>query len=255
MPNKKSVVLLIHGFMGHPGEFAPLVDFIERQGIATHRVCLPQHGDRPGNLAEATWQDFVQVCQDDLDYCRSRYEQVHLVGFSLGGALSLVLNRDNPGVIQSVTLVAAPCRAVFNLDFGQYHLRHFFNRFLPGTQYWYQANTGFPKPYLLPIHMVQFYQEMIPFFNEVQEAVDQLTSPTLLVHSPYDLTVPYEHSEWLYQNIPGEVNFLTVLNCGHQVFPYHVKGVVEETIFQHICQSRQMSPSVLLHQDSPVQGA
>jgi esterase/lipase len=231
---KRSLVFLIHGFMGHPQEFGPLVNFLESQGVDTHRVCLPHHGNQPGNIADVTWEDMLDACQQDLEHQKRHYDTIHLLGFSLGGALSLLLNQDNPDVFQSVTLVAAPYKEVFNWEFGHYHLKNFFNRFIPGTQYWYQAETGFPKPYLLPMDMLHFYHHMLPFFRYVREAAYDLTAPTLLIHSPYDLTVPYEHSEWLYQAIPGETNFLTVLNCGHQVFPYNVRGLVEEAIWTHM---------------------
>lgn len=239
-----TLVLLIHGFMGHPKEMSPLAEYLEQHQLDTHRVCLPAHGDSPGNMGRLTWEAFLETCQADLEKRITEYDQVHVVGFSLGGALSTLLTAENKDRLQSLTLVAAPCRPVFNRDFGQYHMKHFFNRFLPGTQYLHQWDTGYPKPYLLPYQMMGFYQQMDAMFAQVQQAASLIETPTLLIHSPYDLTVPYEHSEWFYQNLPGDVNFLTLLHCGHQVFPFNSRGLVEESILQHVQGVCPLEPTV-----------
>jgi carboxylesterase len=235
-PQKTPLIFLVHGFMGHPNEFDPLCCFLRANGFDTHTVCLPQHGDDPGNLGEIGWEDMLLRCQNDLKRCREQYTQIHLVGFSLGGAISMVLSREHPEDLQSLTLVAAPYKSVFNLTYGQYHLKYFFERFLPGTQYWYQRDTGNPKPVLYPMDLFRFYNEMEQLFDEVQQSVPVIQLPTLLIHSLYDITVPYEHCEWLYKRIPGEKKLVTLFNGGHQVFPFNVKGAVEESILQHINQ-------------------
>ncbi len=231
---KPPLVFLIHGFMGHPREFEPLVHFLESNGLDTHCVCLPQHGDFPGNLAETSWAAFLERCHQELLECQKHYEVIHLVGFSLGGALSLLLSRHCPEAFKTVTLISAPYKMVYNLDCGQYHLKNLFNRVLPGIQYWNERDTGHPKPLLYPFDIPKLYQEMITLFNEVQDAASMLQTPTLIIHSPFDLTVPYEHSEWLHETIPGETNFITLLKGGHQLLPFHVKGLVEESILKHI---------------------
>jgi esterase/lipase len=233
MKKKPPLVFLVHGFRGHPREFDPLAGYLHSQGLDTHRVCLPEHGDTPGDLANTNCQAMLEQCMIDLELCAQEYDNIHLVGFSLGGALSTVLTRHNPDLIRSLTLVASPYKPVWNLEYGQYHMRHFFNRFLPGILQ-SEWDTGFPKPMFSPVYLPRLYQEMDTFFSEVQLSARKMQTPTLLIHSPYDLTVPYEHSEWYFEMIPGEANFVTILRGGHQVFPFHVKGVVEQSILHHI---------------------
>lgn len=232
--SQQPLVFLIHGIMGHPNEFSPLIQRLNQQGLDTHTVCLPQHGDSPGDLGGVDWTDLLDHCQAELEWCRQRYGDVHLLGFSLGGALGVLLANRCPEAFQSLTLVAAPYKPVFNLEYGQYHLKHFFNRFLPGMRYVTQQNTGYPKPSFYPHYLPRFYEQMQLFFSEVQNSAEDISISTLLIHSPYDLTVPYEHSEWFYGSIPGATNFVTLLQGGHQVFPYNVDGVVAESILNHI---------------------
>ncbi len=230
---ERPLVFLIHGFRGHPEEFSPLTTALESEGYETYRVCLPQHGDEPGDLGLVSWIDMLAHCQQELNDFAESGREIHLVGFSLGGVLSLVLNRHNPNIFQSITLVATPARSVFNLEYGQTHLKNFFNRFLPGKQY-HIWDTGLPQPRFQPLALLRFYREMEMLFREVQQAAQFVTTPTLLLHSPYDWTVPYNHSEWLYNAIPAETNFVTLLEGGHQIFPFYAKGIVEQSVIQHL---------------------
>ncbi len=248
MVKPKSLVFLVHGFLGHPGELAPLADALAVHGYDTHLVCLPEHGDAPGSLGRVGWEVLYAHCQAELDACleKKQYQAVHLVGFSLGGALSILLSSRNPNTFASVTLAAAPYKPVFNLDFGLYHMKNLFNRFLPGIRFYSQNNTGFPKPSFYPHDLLLLYRQMNTLFKSVQQSASQMHAPTLLLHSTLDLTVPYEHSEWLYRTIPGLSNFVTLLHCGHQIFPYHVTGVVEETILTHMRRAEQPQETVIL---------
>lgn len=219
--------------MGHPDEFGDLPSIAEANGFQTHCICLPQHGNSPGSIGKTDWKEMLTVCQRDIDTFREQFQEIHLIGFSLGGALSMVLVKHNPGIFKTLTLVAAPYKSVFNLEFGHYHLKHFFTRFIPGTGF-HKWSTGLPKPIFKALDMPRFYTKMKPFFTEVQSAAREIEIPTLLLHAHYDITVPYEHSEWLHQTIPGETNFITLLKAGHQVFPFHVNGIVEDAILNHL---------------------
>jgi pimeloyl-ACP methyl ester carboxylesterase len=235
-----ALVFIVHGFMGHPREFDPLVHILYDNGFAVHRVQLPAHGDRPGNLGRVTRADLMARCQADLNDCQQQYKTIHLLGFSLGGALSMVLAGQNRDVFASLTLVATPCKALFDWDYGQYHTRYMWDRFLPSVRYFlWQSNTGLPKPVLFPHDMWPFYQDMNRLFDDAAHATPFVDLPTLLLHSPYDITIPYTHSEWYYQRLPGETNFVTLLECGHQVFPFHVEGLVADTILSHMTTARQ----------------
>lgn len=220
--------------MGHPLELFPLAQFLHAQGMDTHTICLPGHGETPQAIGRMDWEDLVHHAQSELVVLQEKGRHIHLVGFCLGGAIGMVLARENPQVFQSLTLVATPYKPVFNWDYGQTHLKHLRTRVLPGLAYLHQSDTGFPKPRFYPHDLIRFYPQMAAFFTEVRQSVQYITVPTLLLHSPLDLTIPYEHSEWLYNTLPGPRNFISLLNCGHQVFPFHVQGLVEEAVFNHI---------------------
>ena len=99
-----AAVLLIHGFMGTPAEMRPLGAAVADAGITARGVLLPGMGadiDRLGNIGRDDW---VQAAREAFDNLSSRFEQVSVIGYSLGGAVALHLASTRP--VHRLVLIA-----------------------------------------------------------------------------------------------------------------------------------------------------
>ncbi len=83
--------LLVHGFSGTPGELRPLAERLAEQGYSVEAPLLAGHGGSQDELAAVTWRDWVASARQALGALRARCETVVLVGFSMGGAITLYL--------------------------------------------------------------------------------------------------------------------------------------------------------------------
>jgi len=83
--------LLAHGFSGTPGELRPLAERLAKQGYSVEAPLLAGHGGSQDELAAVTWRDWVSSARQALDTLRARCATVVLVGFSMGGAITLYL--------------------------------------------------------------------------------------------------------------------------------------------------------------------
>jgi len=81
----------VHGFSGTPGELRPLAERLARHGYSVEAPLLAGHGGSQDELAAVTWRDWVSSAQQALDALRTRCETVVLIGFSMGGAITLYL--------------------------------------------------------------------------------------------------------------------------------------------------------------------
>lgn len=100
--------LLIHGFTGSPDEMRGLG---ERLGAAGHTVIcprLPGHTGVPDDLAPVLWRDWLAAVEDAYGYLAERCSQVSAVGFSLGGALAVLLAARRP--LARLALLSTPTR-------------------------------------------------------------------------------------------------------------------------------------------------
>lgn len=84
--------LLIHGWAGSPSEMRPLGQQLAAQGVAVAGVRLPGHGTSVADFARVHWSEWVTAARAAYLTLRRRYEQVLIIGFSLGGTTALYLS-------------------------------------------------------------------------------------------------------------------------------------------------------------------
>lgn len=107
-PGDEHAVLLIHGFTGGPFEMRTLGEGLAQSGRTVLGVRLPGHDDSLTGLAAVRWADWLAVVAQAHADLALRYERVSLVGFSLGGALAILLAAQQP--VHQVALLATPMR-------------------------------------------------------------------------------------------------------------------------------------------------
>ncbi|CCG09354.1 alpha/beta hydrolase [Pararhodospirillum photometricum] len=87
-------VLLIHGLSDTPYSLRDLGDVLAGRDslcLRVRSILLPGHGGVPGDLLTATAEDWRQAVRYGVASFAGDVDTVHLVGFSLGGALALDL--------------------------------------------------------------------------------------------------------------------------------------------------------------------
>jgi carboxylesterase len=84
-----AAALLVHGFPGTPAEMRPIAQALYDSGWTTDALLLPGFGPAIGTLLEKKQEEWVAAVQTHLSRLRQDYDPVILVGYSLGGALSL----------------------------------------------------------------------------------------------------------------------------------------------------------------------
>ncbi|MGB3572384.1 MAG: alpha/beta fold hydrolase [Phormidesmis sp.] len=91
-----TAVICIHGFTGTPYEMAPAVETLTHIGVATYAPLLPGHGYQERteqmraftNLSE---DDLLNAVRREIAQAKRRYCHVSMVGFSMGGAIALLM--------------------------------------------------------------------------------------------------------------------------------------------------------------------
>lgn len=100
--------LLLHGFTGSPGEMRGLGEHLAARGLTALGLRLPGHGGPPDELAVVRWRDWLAAAEDAYAYLAARCARVSLAGFSLGGALAILLAARLPA--HRLALLATPVR-------------------------------------------------------------------------------------------------------------------------------------------------
>jgi carboxylesterase len=84
-----AAALLVHGFPGTPAEMRPLAELLHDQGWTVQGILLPGFGSRFAEILELGYTDWLEAVEQALQTLRQKYSPVLLIGYSMGGALSL----------------------------------------------------------------------------------------------------------------------------------------------------------------------
>ena len=100
--NDENIILFIHGFG------ADLNTWAFNQGVlsekyTTYSIDLPGHGGSYKNINESNIESFSKLV---TDFCKARkISNIHLVGQSMGGGISLSIALKYPDLVKSLTLI------------------------------------------------------------------------------------------------------------------------------------------------------
>lgn len=75
--------------------FAVIADALGREGIATLRYDDRGAGESTGDFASSTTEDFKADAISGVNYLRSRFDKVGIIGHSEGGTIALMLSAEN----------------------------------------------------------------------------------------------------------------------------------------------------------------
>lgn len=102
-------LLLLHGFSGSTATFSALEPALIQIGIAVQVPMLRGHGcDSPQALSGVSWPDWLEDARTALNDLRARAGSVIVVGHSMGALLAALLAAEQPELIDSLVLAAAP---------------------------------------------------------------------------------------------------------------------------------------------------
>ncbi|MFT5219242.1 MAG: esterase/lipase [Planctomycetota bacterium] len=108
-----TAVLLVHGFLAGPAEMRSLGERLHGEGHHVLGVRLKGHGTSPWDLRSRNWQDWESSVKRGFDILKPYSESIHIVGFSTGGLLALLLASNHPHIrIKSVSSVSAPIKFI-----------------------------------------------------------------------------------------------------------------------------------------------
>ncbi|MBL4614595.1 MAG: alpha/beta fold hydrolase [Magnetovibrio sp.] len=104
----KTGILMVHGFLASPAELHDFGKSLGTTGYAVLGVRLAGHGTSPWDLKERDWQDWLNSVRRGYRILSAFVDQVVVVGFSTGGALSLMLAAEGLEKVSGVAAVCAP---------------------------------------------------------------------------------------------------------------------------------------------------
>jgi carboxylesterase len=223
--------LLLHGFTGTPYALRELGERLYKQGITVLAPLLPGHGSKPKNLLRVSYNDWLQVCREQLEIIKNHCENVTIIGLSMGGTLGLYLAAEQR--VSGVVSLSAP---IHEADFkrpGYSMIRR--------VTYWpkwrslikpYQPELGYRW---YPLRAVESFFDLL---SATRERLPCVTCPLLIMHSKQDGRVPFSHSELIFRKTGSQKKELIALKTKHHALTLSEE---KEQVFQRVAEFMEAS--------------
>ena len=109
VPDSACAVLLLHGFLGTPRQFDPILDCFP-ENWSVYNMVLDGHGGTVADFARSGMRKWQAQTDAALDALRRRHEKIIVVAHSMGCLLTLAsLLREKSGVYGTLLLAPALC--------------------------------------------------------------------------------------------------------------------------------------------------
>jgi esterase/lipase len=106
--SKRLGVVLVHGLLASPAELSDFGQQIAAAGFPVVGVRLQGHGSSPWDLKESSWLDWLASVRRGIRIITPFVDQICLVGFSTGAALSLIAAARQSDKVTAVASCSAP---------------------------------------------------------------------------------------------------------------------------------------------------
>jgi carboxylesterase len=205
LPGGPRGALLVHGFTGTPHEMGYLGAHLHRAGMTVVAPLLAGHGSTTAALDETGWTDWLASAEAGLAELRRCCSAMHVAGFSMGGALALLLAVRHTDV-SALALMSTPLWLPF---YFRWPLRLL-------------ARTGLDRrlrvaPRLTrgdvrdrdqrranvvtPAYPLRATRSMLDLVDEARAHLEEVRCPALVLHARRDHTVPYACSTELARRL------------------------------------------------------
>ncbi|MGI5921614.1 MAG: alpha/beta hydrolase [Syntrophomonadaceae bacterium] len=195
--SQETACLFIHGFTASPSEVYPVARQVhDLAGLTVSAPLLPGHGLTPEALNQTDWTMWFQAVQKETESLLAHYNQVYLVGLSLGGLLALHTGYTNPG-IKGIVAINTPF----------YNKNPLLTRLAPVIKY---LCSYFPKPvtthgigfekqgrFAYGVTPVKAFNSMMKLRRVVMAELSRIKAPLLVMQSVQDESVPMKSALYI----------------------------------------------------------
>jgi carboxylesterase len=205
-------VVCIHGLTGTPYEMRFLGRELGGAGFHVTGLRLPGHGTNLEDLDRTAWTDWANAVEDAFDTLQMLCERVAVVGQSLGGLLALHLASRRREVAAVVTLAAPLWLEGIGGRVARWTADGKLQRFFPrvravpklfGRSDVRDKQTRAENPCYDKVPL-RTLTELATFMRIVDQSLDRIDQPLLVLHGQHDHTAPVACAYRLAQRAKAE---------------------------------------------------
>ncbi len=241
--------LLLHGIAASPAQMRVLADCLADAGFVVRAALLPGHGTHPDALKGVVWQDWYEHVHNE--YCRLKesYQEVTLVGFSIGAALAAHYAAHNE--VDRLVLLSVPLCPLNDKFPTKLMLKIYgvFFKTVRGNPNVLITEEGELFSYVYGHVPTAILHTMSELIGIVRSRLHRITAPALIMHSVNDSVSGAKSGPLVYRRVNSKEKRLVILRkSGHNLLMDAQQALVLEEIRKFVssscCEQAEVSDAV-----------
>ncbi|MBI4831196.1 MAG: alpha/beta fold hydrolase [Candidatus Lindowbacteria bacterium] len=223
--------LLVHGIAGSPAQMRGLAEALAASGIKARGTLLPGHGTHPNDLDRVVWQDWYEHVHEEYRRLKSDYEDVSLIGFSIGAAISAHYAAHSP--VDRLVLLSVPLCPLNDKFPTGLMLRMYgaFFRTVKGRPEKLVDADGEPFSYVYDRVPTAILHTMSELIDIVRDRLHRIYSPVLIIQSQNDKVSGSKSGPLAYRSVSSPEKRLVMLKrSGHSI----MMDVEQDLVFREV---------------------
>ncbi len=230
IPGSRDGILLLHGYTGCPYSFRNLVPYLTEKGYTISAPRYPGHGTDGDDFLRTIWRDWLRASLDAYYDLRQACDHITIIGFSMGGCISLILASMIPP--KNLVLIAP---AVF-LNGWRIRLSFLLSFFVKKLPSGYEENSNVAEyQYLIDEYLRYYWPKQAHSLQRLsrmaRKVLPNVISRTLVLSGERDEIVPIKAARFVFENISSESKELEIFKkSGHDLLNDAEKELVIKKI-------------------------
>ena len=215
--------LLIHGFTGGVFEVEYLKEYLSERGLPSYAISLKGHTGKRQDLRESTYMDWISSARDQSLEISKNYENVVLVGFSMGGLITLKIMDE-----------LATSKIVFvNCPIYLYDLKNLSSHIVRDvTKKNYSNLTRYKNA--SQIVSTKAIMNFLKILMLTKNEFSKIAIESLIIQCKDDEVVNSRSAEYIRKKIKDNVNIHYMETGGHRVFVGEEKNIACEKVYDFL---------------------
>ncbi len=197
--NNGKSVLLIHGWTGSPSHLRELGMRLNNSGYTVYGVRLTGHCTNMGEMENVTSSQWIDDAQNGYNKLSENFNEISIVGFSMGGALALITAANNE--VKSVVCISPALIPLNKQAYLVKWIRPFLPRFRFRTPHDFRENEAVEYSHEYIGSPTKTVPELLKVGKTAVQSLGRIDIPLLVIQSKTDESVDPKVPDLIITNI------------------------------------------------------
>lgn len=228
--NSKKIVVFIHGILESPNQFKYLNYIAKKMGYSYINILLPGHGKSKKDFAKNGYKQWTNYINYKLDIIRKQFNEIILVGHSMGCLLAINTYFYNNSKITKFFLLAIPLNIKVKLNIVLQSI-FLFLKLHKIFKFKYNSFVSVEIPNIFEfITWIPRYLDLFYLSYDIKKKLNKIQIPTVYIQSYKDELINIKSAQTikkiLTKNRKNKNLIIILKNSGHFQYDKQDKKII-----------------------------